>query len=62
MKTRTKTMKNKIITGKDVVFWLGGTGNFTLDDCIEIISQVANGDYEVDQLKKDVRDYREMMS
>jgi hypothetical protein len=55
-------MKNKIITGKDVVFWLGGTGNFTLDDCIEIISQVANGDYEVDQLKKDIRDYREMMS
>jgi hypothetical protein len=51
-----------MITGKDVVFWLGGTGNLSVDDCIEIISQVANGDYEVDQLKKDIKGYKEMMS
>jgi hypothetical protein len=48
-----------MITGKDVVFWIGSDA--TIDDYIEIVSQIANGDYSQDQLKKDIQDHKEMM-
>jgi len=49
-----------MITGKDVVFWIGSDA--TIDDYIEIISQIANGDYSQVQLKQDITDHKEMMS
>lgn len=49
-----------MITGKDVVFWIGSDA--TIDDYIEIISQIANGDYSQAQLKQDITDHKEMMS
>jgi hypothetical protein len=52
-------MKNKIITGKDVVFWIGS--NATIDDYIEIVSQIANGDYSDKQLKEDIQNHKEWM-
>jgi hypothetical protein len=49
-----------MITGKDVVFWVGSDA--TLDDYIEIVSQIANGDYSANQLRQDIKDHKEMMS
>ena len=50
------------INDLDVRLWLGGTGNFSLDDCIDIIVQVANGDYKADQLKENIQDNKDMLS
>lgn len=48
------------VTGKDVVFWVGTDA--TIDDYIELLSQIANGDYSQKQLKKDILEHKEMMS
>jgi hypothetical protein len=48
-----------MITPKDIHFWIGS--NATIDDYIEIIQQVANGNYSADQLKQDIQDHKEMM-
>ena len=45
----------------DVRLWLGGTGNFHIDDCIDIIVNLANGDYKVDQLKQEILDNKDML-
>jgi hypothetical protein len=33
----------------DVRLWLGNTGNFHIDDCIDLIVELANGDYQADK-------------
>jgi len=54
-------MSNKI-KDLDVRLWLGNTGNFSIDDCIDLIAQVANGDYQADQLKQDILFNTDMLS
>ena len=48
-----------MITGNDVVFWIGS--NATIDDYLEIVSQIANGDYSAEQLKEDILNHKEWM-
>ena len=55
-------MSNTKIKNKDITLWLGGTGNFTLDECVEIITLVANGKYEPSQLKQDILFYNKFYS
>jgi hypothetical protein len=45
----------------DVRLWLGNTGNFDTDDLVDLIMQIANGDYKVDQLKQDILDNKDML-
>jgi hypothetical protein len=45
----------------DVRLWLGNTGNFDIDDCIDLIVQIANGDYQADQLKQDILFNKDML-
>ncbi len=52
-------MMSKTITGKDVVFWIGSDA--TIDDYIEIVSQIANGDYSETQLREDIQNHKEGM-
>ena len=51
----------KKINDLDVRLWLGNTGNFSIDECIDIIVQVANGDYQADQLKQDIQFNTDML-
>lgn len=45
----------------DVRLWLGGTGNFHVDTCIDIITDIANGKYQADQLRQDILDNKDML-
>ena len=45
----------------DVRLWLGNTGNFDTDDCVDLIMQIANGDYQADQLKQDILFNKDML-
>jgi hypothetical protein len=45
----------------DVRLWLGNTGNFDTDDLVDLIMQIANGDYKVDQLKQDILFNKDML-
>ena len=45
------------VTDEEVRLWLGGCGNLDINQTIEIIKDVANGDYEATQLYKDISDY-----
>ena len=46
--------KNKI-TPEDVLAWLGSDN--TLDQAIEIIADIANGDYKPSLLRREISDY-----
>ena len=48
------------VTKLEVEQWLGGSGNLSLQECIEIITDVANKNYESEQLHKDIKYYREV--
>jgi hypothetical protein len=45
----------------DVRLWLGGRGNFHIDQCIDILVDIANGDYKANQLKQDILDNNEVL-
>jgi hypothetical protein len=45
----------------DVRLWLGGRGNFHIDQCIDILVDIANGDYQADQLKQDILDNKDVL-
>ena len=51
----------KKINDLDVRLWLGNTGNFHIDDCIDLIVELANGDYQADQLKQDILFNKDML-
>lgn len=51
----------KKINDLDVRLWLGGTGNFHIDDCIDLIVELANGKYQADQLKQDILDNKSVL-
>ena len=50
-----------VITPQDVIMWLGGTGNVSIDDMAEIIADLANGSvpfmpkgYDAETLRDDI--------
>ena len=43
------------VTKHEVEHWLGGSGNLSMQECIEIITDVANKNYESGQLYKDIK-------
>jgi hypothetical protein len=45
----------------DVRLWLGGRGNFHIDQCVDILVAISNGDYQADQLKQDILDYKDVL-
>lgn len=49
------------INDLDVRLWLGGTGNFSLDNCVDLITDIANGKYQADQLKQDILFNKDML-
>ena len=51
----------KKVNDLDVRLWLGGTGNFHVDTCIDIITDIANGKYQADQLRQDILDNKDML-
>ena len=53
-------MNNKV-RKHEVEQWLGGLGNLNLQECIEIITDVANKNYESEQLHKDIKHYKNCM-
>lgn len=48
-------MKKKLISTDDVEAWLGSDN--TLEQAIEIITDIANGVYKPKDLKREVSDY-----
>ena len=46
------------VTDEEVRMWLGGTGNIQMDDVINLLVDIANGEYESEQLYIDISDYR----
>lgn len=46
-----------MITFEQVQNWLGSDENFHLNEAIEVIKDIANGDYNPKTLKKDIEDY-----
>jgi len=53
-------MSNKV-TKHEVEQWLSGSGNLSMQECIEIITDVANKNYESEQLHKDIKNYADCM-
>jgi hypothetical protein len=51
----------KKLNDLDVRLWLGGRGNFHIDQCIDILVDIANGDYKADQLKQDILFNKDML-
>lgn len=51
----------KKVNDFDVRLWLGGTGNFHVDACIDIITDIANGKYQADQLRQDILFNKDML-
>jgi len=49
-------MMSDKVTKLEVQRWLGSD---TMQECIEIIIDVANNNYESEQLYKDIKDYAE---
>jgi L-fucose isomerase-like protein len=45
------------ITINDVNYWLGS--DISKQDLIEILADIANGNYSAEELKKDIQDYKE---
>ncbi len=45
---------------EDVKAWLGGDGNLSIEEMIEIILDVANGDYNPEILNQNISEYREV--
>ena len=50
-----------VITPQDVIMWLGGTGNVSVNDMAEIIADLANGSvpfmpkgYDAETLRDDI--------
>ena len=50
----------KKLNDLDVRLWLGGRGNFHIDQCIDILVDIVNGDYTADQLKQDILDNHQL--
>lgn len=48
------------IKKQDIKAWLGGTGNFTVEDLLTLVTEIANGEYEVSQLKQDIQFYKDI--
>jgi hypothetical protein len=53
-------MKKHKITADEVLEWLGSDD--TLEQAVEIIADIANGDYKPKDLRQEVSDYSEGMS
>lgn len=54
-------MMPRVITPQDVIMWLGGTGNVSVNDMAEIIADLANGSvpfmpkgYDAETLRDDI--------
>ena len=47
----------KKVTTEDVLNWHGS--EHSIDELAEIIRDIINGDYTIDNIRKDVRDYIE---
>ena len=45
------------LTDQDIINWLGS--DFTRADFIDMLRDLANGVYRVEQLKQDITDYME---
>jgi len=50
-----------VITPQDVIMWLGGTGNVSVDDLAQVIADLANGSvpfmpkgYDAETLRDDI--------
>ena len=43
-----------MITHAQLKEWLGGTGNFDSEDCLEVILSLINNDYSIKSLKNDI--------
>jgi len=50
------------VTKEDMELWIGTDekGNYPKQSILEILCELANGDYEQEQFKSDVLDYREV--
>jgi len=43
-----------MITHAQLTQWLGGTGNFDSEDCLELVLSLINNDYSIKALKNDI--------
>ena len=43
-----------MITHAQLTQWLGGTGNFDSEDCLEVVLSLINNDYSIKALKNDI--------
>jgi len=43
-----------MITHAQLIQWLGGTGNFDSEDCLEVVLSLINNDYSIKALKNDI--------
>jgi hypothetical protein len=43
-----------MITHAQLTQWLGGTGNFDTEDCLEVVLSLINNDYSIKALKNDI--------
>ena len=55
MGQRKEYKMNKLITDDETLAWLGS--DVTFKDLVNIITEIANGDYLVEDLKKDIEGY-----
>lgn len=46
-----------MVSKEEIIMWLGGTGNVEMNDVIELIQEIANGEYEPEQLHQDITQY-----
>lgn len=51
-----------MVTFEEVKLWLGGDGNLSTDEMINIILDVANGEYSQEILHNDIADLRSLYS
>lgn len=55
MGQRKEYKMSKLITDDETLAWLGS--DVTFKDLVNIITEIANGDYLVEDLKKDIEGY-----
>ena len=49
--------KYKEVTVEQVIAWLGS--DCTIEDCADIFTYIANGEYKPNDLRKDISDYEQ---
>ena len=43
-----------MITHKQLTEWFGGTGNFGVEDCMEVLLSLINHEYTISAFKRDI--------